>query len=145
VELEDRVELRFRAGERRAGRDLRRRPRLAAALADPDAGAVRIDCDRAGRTPGAAFGELAPVFDGLVRGGEGVGGCCLGGGEIATREKRDETKRKTVSLHVDALKVSPHPEEHAKRASRRARALARSVRPWFETPTDACASIGSSP
>src|SRR5438105_13441848 len=56
VELQDRIELGLRAGERRARIDLGRRTRFAAALADPYAGAVRIDRDRAGRAPYAAVG-----------------------------------------------------------------------------------------
>src|SRR3954447_25805670 len=66
VELHDRIECRFRAGEWRAKRDLVRWPRLAAAFGHPDAGAVRIDRDRAGGAPFAATRKFAPVFDGTI-------------------------------------------------------------------------------
>src|SRR4051812_16316743 len=39
----------------------------AAALADPDALAVLVDGDGAGRAPGATVGHLRPALDGLIR------------------------------------------------------------------------------
>ena len=60
IEFEDRVEVRAAARERLAGIDARRRPGFAAALADPDAGAIGIDGDRAGRTPCPALRQAFP-------------------------------------------------------------------------------------
>ncbi len=46
-----------------------------AALGNPDAAAVLVDIDRAGRSPGAAFGHLGPAFNRVVRIGQIVRRC----------------------------------------------------------------------
>ena len=61
------------AGKRRARIDAGRRPILAAAFRNPDAGAVRIDRHRAGRAPLAPVRQLPPVLDRSVGIGRGVG------------------------------------------------------------------------
>ena len=74
IELEDRVERRLTACKRRCLRiDARGRSRFTTALGDPDAGAVGIDADRAGRAPGPPLRKLAPVLDRPVRIGRRVG------------------------------------------------------------------------
>ena len=45
----------------------------AATFADPDARAVGIDIDRAGRAPGAAFGQFCPVLDRTIAIGQRIG------------------------------------------------------------------------
>src|SRR5690606_25137356 len=60
VELHDRVQLAADAGANVA----------TAALGHPDADAIRVDVDGAGRAPGSAFRHFCPTFDGLVRVGQ---------------------------------------------------------------------------
>ena len=91
VELENGVEIRAVAGERATRLEERRGRERAAALGDPDAGAVRIDVDPAGRAPRPAVGQLSPVLDGAVRIGEPVGRAAgLRARKAAERERGDE-------------------------------------------------------
>jgi hypothetical protein len=49
------------------------KPCAPAALRDPDAAAVTIDIDACRGAPDAAFGHLAPAFDGAIRIGRRIG------------------------------------------------------------------------
>ena len=75
VELQDRVELGAGAVERLPFLPFGERDEAlrAAALGDPDARAVGIDVDRAGRAPDPAFRQFRPVLDRAVGIGQRVG------------------------------------------------------------------------
>ena len=103
--LEHGIEAGSIAAERLRWIDPRRRSGLAAALRHPDAAAVDVDGNRAGRTPCAAVRQNAPVLDRTIRIGQGIGRCV----GLSKRCADHQRCGQTCQCHPDASRhdVSP--------------------------------------